>query len=104
MKNLTSLTCSKITFIHRYDLLLIVDCFPSLEELVLMAERSCTYYNATRNFGFVLHDHNQFLALPKLCKIRLYGIFVRSQFINYLRTSRGPFTNEKNKLDHIDTA
>ncbi|KEH28691.1 putative F-box domain, leucine-rich repeat domain, L domain-containing protein [Medicago truncatula] len=38
MKNLTSLICSKITFISKNDLFFIADCFPLLEELTLMEE------------------------------------------------------------------
>ncbi|AES86602.1 hypothetical protein MTR_4g010460 [Medicago truncatula] len=41
MKNLTSLTCSEITWINKKDFLFIVDCFPLLEELVLKKTGYC---------------------------------------------------------------
>jgi hypothetical protein len=105
MKNLTSLTCSKIYWINKEDIFFIADCFPLLEELVLKeTRRSCYKRIAVRNFNSVLHEDNQFLALPKLRKISLYGISIDRQFINYLRNNRGPFTKEKNNLDGNDTA
>jgi len=94
MKNLTSLTCSKITWLKKKDILFIVDCFPLLEELVLK-EISGSYYTSVRNFDLVLDDDNQFLALPKLRKISLYSYAIDSQFINYLRRNPGPFRGEE---------
>jgi hypothetical protein len=74
MKNLTSLTCSKILSIHRNDLFTVADCFSLLEELNLsfpIISRRCTLV--------LLNDH-QVLALPQLQKINLSGDPMDSRF------------------------
>jgi hypothetical protein len=94
MKNLTSLTCFEFFCINKEDIFFIPDCFPLLEELVVKETGFC-HYTFVRNLDFVLDDDNQFLALPKLRKISLYGIAIDRQFINYLRNNRGPFGGEE---------
>jgi len=65
MKNLTSLTCSRMnTRIIKNDLFFIADCFPLLEELIL------TDHGCPRSTRFI-HDDDRLLALPKLRKITL---------------------------------
>jgi hypothetical protein len=74
MKNLTSLTCSKILSIHRNDLFAVAHCFSLLEELNLsfpIISRKCTLV--------LLNDH-QVLALPQLQKINLSGDPMDSRF------------------------
>ncbi|AES86604.1 F-box protein [Medicago truncatula] len=94
MKNLTSLTCSEFFWINKKDIFFIVDCFPLLEELVLK-ETDCSDYTSARKFDFVLDEDNNFLALPKLRKISLYGYDIDSQFIDYLHSNPRPFRGEE---------
>ncbi|KAK2351247.1 F-box/LRR-repeat protein [Trifolium repens] len=69
MKNLTSLTCSKILGIGRKHLLLIAYSFPLLEELNL----SFPIFSISRKYEFALGNVHQVLPLPKLQQINLSG-------------------------------
>ncbi|GAU35699.1 hypothetical protein TSUD_258740 [Trifolium subterraneum] len=60
--SLTSLTCSNIHKICTYDLVLISDCFPSLQELDLSNPRK-VYFELSSNFS----------VPPKLRKVNLSG-------------------------------
>ncbi|KAJ1410062.1 Leucine-rich repeat, cysteine-containing subtype [Sesbania bispinosa] len=80
MKTLTSLTCSYMDSLSNNDLLVIADCFPSLEELDLSFPKDVYSSNPNNfpvpvsNFGVEVLS----LALPKLRKVNLSGNF----FIN----------------------
>ncbi|KAK2369899.1 F-box/LRR-repeat protein [Trifolium repens] len=67
MKNLTSLTCSRILGIRKKHLLLIAYRFPLLEELNL------SFPIFSRKYEFVLDNVHQVLPLPKLQQINLSG-------------------------------
>ncbi|CAJ2656268.1 unnamed protein product [Trifolium pratense] len=67
MKNLRSLTCSNIYFVDVSELFFIADCFPLLEELNLNFRTIYPAYNT------VFNNYHQFLPLPKLRKINLFG-------------------------------
>ncbi|KAK2432399.1 F-box/LRR-repeat protein [Trifolium repens] len=60
--SLTSLTCSNIHKIRTYDLVLISDCFPLLEELDLSNPRKVSF-----------EQNSKFFVLPKLRKVNLSG-------------------------------
>jgi hypothetical protein len=68
MKNLTSLTCSKINYLYMNELFFIADCFPILEELNFSFPTIYPTYNIVVN-----NDHQLILPLPKLRKINLSG-------------------------------
>ncbi|CAK8567031.1 unnamed protein product [Lathyrus sativus] len=65
---LTSLVCSNIVYIYKTDLFFIVDCFPLLEELDLSFPQLIDFYD-----DFKISDLT--LALPKLRKVNLSGIY-----------------------------
>jgi F-box/leucine-rich repeat protein 2/20 len=81
MKNLISLTCSKISYLHINDLFLIADCFPLLEELNLSFFTSYP----TPTCDIVLNnDHQLLLPLPKLRKINLSGDEIKCKLLIFI--------------------
>ncbi|AES87841.2 hypothetical protein MTR_4g035280 [Medicago truncatula] len=82
MKNLTSLTCSRMICMLKSDLFFIADCFPLLEELDLSYPMNISQYDFIPDDD----DDREPLALPKLRKINLSGNCIKEyrQFITYL--------------------
>ncbi|GAU35696.1 hypothetical protein TSUD_258710 [Trifolium subterraneum] len=75
---LTSLICSNIGYIQKSDLYLIAEGFPLLEELDLSLPKEIDFHDE--------FDINAItLALPKLCKVNLYGnYYINDSSIFYL--------------------
>jgi F-box/leucine-rich repeat protein 2/20 len=88
MKNLTSLTCSRILGIKKNHLFAVADCFSLLEELNL------NFPIISSKCDLVIRNDHQVLSLPQLRKINLSGDRMDRQFLNDVWKISEPFEDD----------